>query len=142
MESKPTRSLLPRFGLKTLLLLVTLSAAGLFCYQQYVAWKNLKIAAQWVDKFKEDKNENSSRPVDFLAPILCPVEATSKNQIEALVAGALHLETTYEKTVCLKILAEQHTDSCVDPLVKIALQCQGRRGPACCDPSSHSAKRC
>jgi len=113
MTSKPKRSFFqPRFSVRTLLILVTLCAAGLFGRQKWVEYRNLEIAREWVAQL----DMQSFGPQ-------CPVKTSRRIELESLLAGALHLESTFQKTACLKILAEQYPNQCLDPLIQVALRC-------------------
>lgn len=110
MATPPKRRSLPKFGLRTLLLLVTLIAAGLVGRQKWIEYRRLENARQWVQGFDAAR----------LYPVSPPDSIPSAEQIPTLQWGALHLESEYEKTTCLKFLAERYPTDCLEPLIQIA----------------------
>ena len=112
MAKTAKRRLLPKFGLRTLLLLVTLSVAGLFGRQKWIEYQRLENARQWVQQFDVTPRwiwhpENSVQDVE---------------PIPTLLAGALHLESEVERITCLKIMAEGYPTECRDALIQVALR--------------------
>ena len=112
MATPPKRRLLPKFGLRTLLLLVTLSVAGLFGRQKWLEYRRLENARQWVQSF-DDYTRNSYS---------CPLPVSEAEQIPILLSGSLYLESEFDRTTCLKILAEQYPTECLDALIQVALR--------------------
>ena len=110
MATPPKRRLLPKFGLRTLLLLVTLSVAGLFGRQKWLEYRRLENARQWVQSF--DGSRPNSRH--------CPLPISAAEQVPTLLSGALHLESEFEKTTCLKLLVERNPTECLEALIQVA----------------------
>jgi len=109
MATPPKRRWLPKFTLRTVLLLVTLSVAGLFGRQKWIEYRRLENARQWVQQFKGHT---------FACPP--PRLISAAEVIPTLLSGALHLESEFERTTCLKFLAEQYPTECLDALIRVA----------------------
>lgn len=101
-----------RFGIRWLMVLVTLGAVSIFGYQKWVLYQRVENAREWVrDHNKDGRFMYLSRP-----------QQVSDNQvIPTLVAGVFHLETRCEKICCLKVMAQSYAADCVEPLIQIAL---------------------
>ena len=112
MATKGRKSFALRFGIRSLLLLMAISAISLFGYQKWTAYQKLENAREWV---------NNQESVSYFQ-VACPPQVSEAEKIPTLVAGAVGLESSNERVSCLKILAEQYPLDCLDALAQIALR--------------------
>ena len=110
MAASPKRRLLPKFGLRTLLLLVTLPVVVFLGRQKWLEYRRLENARQWVQSF--DDSPPHSR--------ICPLPISAAEEVPTLLSGALHLESEFKKITCLKLLAERHPTDCLEALIQVA----------------------
>ena len=101
-----------RFGIRWLMVLVTLGAVSIFGYQKWVLYQRIENAREWIDN--QQKGEH-------YVPSSRPSQVSDDQVIPTLVTGVFHLETLFEKTWCLKMMAELYSEDCTEPLVQIAL---------------------
>ena len=111
-----------RFSLRTLLIIVTLSALGILAKQWWDHQQRLKAIGSWVDACAEEAEKH-------IGPFssACPKTMEVKHQVELLAYGAIHFEPPNQlpavdrRVVCLKLLAENFPENSLEPLLSIAI---------------------
>ena len=93
------------------MLLVTLAVLGIIGKQQWDKYQQRRMLVDWI------KQAQLAPKTTSIGTNPCPDSSLSKSQVlSLLVDGAINLEDRFERTYCLKLLAEQYPADATEAL--------------------------
>ena len=118
------------FSLRTLLILVSVAAIGVVGIQQYNEFTKRKILKEWLTEVRQEFEKSppsqigrasfiSGSPSRNSLKTLCPEKLGVEAEIKLLVYGACHLEQSYDRNCCLRLLVDQHTEKSKEAFLQI-----------------------